>query len=95
MSECKYCHGDPAVAGIAQRMGFRPDVAFARIQQLEAELKSASQWISVNDMRPEVGQMVLTYTPCLDSGRNATELRLLSWFKQCDATHWQPVEPPK
>jgi len=37
--DCQYCHGDPAMAKIAQRMGYRPDVAFARVQQAETALR--------------------------------------------------------
>lgn len=35
--ECPDCHGDPATAEIAQRMGHRPDVAFARVQEVERQ----------------------------------------------------------
>lgn len=35
---CKTCGGDDAVAKIAERMGFRPDIAFARIKELEKAL---------------------------------------------------------
>lgn len=35
MEDCPYCHGDKDVAKIAQSMGFRPDITFARIRQLE------------------------------------------------------------
>jgi hypothetical protein len=54
----------------------------------------ASQWISVKDRLPEIGQLVLAHTPGLDSGRHIAEIRLLNWFAQCEATSWQPVEPP-
>lgn len=35
---CKTCGGDDAVAKIAEAMGFRPDIAFVRIKELESEL---------------------------------------------------------
>ena len=35
---CKICGGDDEVAKIGERMGFRPDVAFARIRKLEAAI---------------------------------------------------------
>ena len=35
---CKICNGDPIIADIAQRMGYRPDVAFAKIRRLEDRL---------------------------------------------------------
>lgn len=37
---CPYCHGDAEVAEIAIRMGFRPDVAFCRVRELEREIKA-------------------------------------------------------
>jgi len=67
---------------------------FATADDAEAWNTRASQWISVKDSLPEVGQLVLVHTPGLDSGRHITEIRLLNWFKQCEATHWQPIEPP-
>ena len=35
---CPDCGGDPKIAIIARAMGHRPDIAFARIAKLEAEL---------------------------------------------------------
>jgi len=39
-SECPDCHGDKHLANIARRMGHRPDVAFARIRQLERAMQT-------------------------------------------------------
>ena len=36
--ECKCCHGDQEIANVAVRMGYRPDIAFARIKKLEDRL---------------------------------------------------------
>lgn len=40
---CKTCGGDDAVAKIAEKMGFRPDIAFVRIKKLEPELAMATR----------------------------------------------------
>lgn len=37
-SICPICGGDQVVGNIAKRMGYRPDVAFARVRRLEDEL---------------------------------------------------------
>ncbi len=36
--DCCYCHGDQAVGKIAKAMGFRPDIAFSRINKLEGAI---------------------------------------------------------
>ena len=38
--ECETCGNDPVVASIAKLMGFRPDVAFLRIKELERFVKN-------------------------------------------------------
>lgn len=37
---CKFCGGDNVVAKIANKMGFRPDVAFLRIKKLEQFIRN-------------------------------------------------------
>lgn len=41
---CPICNGDIATGKIAQRLGFRPDVAFAKVSQLEKELSELKAW---------------------------------------------------
>ena len=46
MSElCKECGGDPVIADIARRMGHRPDIAYARVRKVEAQLEQQKQTI--------------------------------------------------
>ena len=51
MSECKYCHGDQEVAEIAQKMGFRPDVAFMRIKELESAMQEFIEDTQIHEMK--------------------------------------------
>jgi Mn-dependent DtxR family transcriptional regulator len=37
---CKTCGGDDEVARIAERMNFRPDIAFARVKKLERLIRN-------------------------------------------------------
>lgn len=39
---CKTCGGDDQVAKIAEKMGFRPDIAFVRIKRLESLVRAVS-----------------------------------------------------
>ncbi len=41
--KCFYCGNDQSLAAIAKATGFRPDVAYVRIQELEAEIESSKQ----------------------------------------------------
>jgi len=41
-NECPDCGGNLEIAKIARKMGHRPDVAFARVNQLERLLKNIS-----------------------------------------------------
>ena len=42
---CKTCGGDDAVAKIAERMGFRPDVAFLHIKELVYVVNALLEYI--------------------------------------------------
>ena len=39
--ECPICHGNRQIAKIAQKMGYRPDIAFIRVRELEKAIKEA------------------------------------------------------
>ena len=39
MKICKECGNDREATEIAKRMGFRPDIAYAKIMELEKEIK--------------------------------------------------------
>jgi len=45
---CKTCGGDDEVAKIAERMGFRPDIAFVRIKKLEKAIHNIAPWLSAS-----------------------------------------------
>jgi hypothetical protein len=50
------------------------------------------KWISVEDRLPDVGTKVMTFSPCVNN--NQEQLRVLTWFSQCSATHWMPLPTP-
>lgn len=52
--DCEYCHGDQRVAKIAKRMGYRPDVAFIRIKELEEAMR---EFVDENDVHEDVMRM--------------------------------------
>ena len=42
---CKTCGGDDEVAKIAERMGFRPDIAFAKIAKHERTIHELQDFV--------------------------------------------------
>ena len=86
--KCIYCGGDPEMAELAKRLGFRPDIAFAEARRMAQRIKELEQpWISVKDRFPEYDKPVLGYCPIY--GR---ALRVYSRIApDIDAGYWDDV----